>query len=167
MKIRNILLGLAGMATFLSSASTGYPEPYLSNESNKWGYAYLTDGVNLVINYEFDDAERFDMNVPRARVLWGGKYYLIDLNGKKVVGPYDEISPYADPDTGCYVVRSGEKRGVVNMDGEIKIPIKFSTLWPTNTGFYEGEASGVMLYINPRTGEETSSWEVFSKWSNQ
>lgn len=130
---------ILGSVSFNLSAVKIFPEPTAKN--NRWGYAYLNGGFRLVIGYQFDEADFFDAEVPRARVRIGKDYYLIDESGKKCAGPYEYVSMWADPSTGYYVIGAGDKEGVIDMNGRVLLePNKY-----TNIGFFEdGTVSGLL-----------------------
>lgn len=133
-----LLLLILGSVGFNLSAVKNYPEP--TAKDNRWGYAYLNGGFRLVIGYEFDEADSFDAELPRARVRIGNDYYLIDDSGRKCAGPYDHVTIWADPSTGYYVFSSGGKEGVIDMNGRVLLEPKY-----TNIGFYEdGTVAGLL-----------------------
>lgn len=165
MKLRITLIA-AGLLTALTM-SAKYPQPILKTGAAIWGYAYDRDEKKMVLNYNYQDAEEFDDVTGLARVKINGKYYLIDIGGSFVVGPYDSISMYSLGDDHNYVVGENGKEGVVSPKGSIVFPIKFDSIGSLLNGFYEGSLNGEWIYANPATGEITSDYSVYESWKNQ
>lgn len=145
-KVLFALLLILGVVSVSSSAGPVYPEPTAKN--TQWGYAYMNNGFKLVIDYQFDEADTFDAVLPRARVLIGDEYFLIDDTGKKCAGPYEHVSMWADPATGYYIYVSGEEEGIIDMDGKVILEPKYTQLSFSGDGSVAGLLNGDYVEIN-------------------
>lgn len=137
---------IVGTFSFNSFAGPNYPEPAAKGEH--WGYAYMNNGFRLVINYLYDGADTFDAVIPRARVQLGSDYFLIDPTGKICAGPYEYVSTWADPATGYYIFSSGEKQGVIDLDGVIVLKPEYTHLNFRGDGFVTGLLNDDYVEIN-------------------
>lgn len=144
-KILFMLVLVLGLVSFNSPAEN-YPEPTAKN--NVWGYAFLNGGFRLTIDYQFDEADAFDANFPRARVRIGNEYYLIDQNGKKCAGPYEQVAMWAEPATGYYIFSSGDKQGIIDMNGTVVLEPKYTNLSFDGNGKAVGLLNGDYVEIS-------------------
>ncbi|MDE7402280.1 MAG: WG repeat-containing protein [Muribaculaceae bacterium] len=149
MKLRSIFLLLAvilGLSGFEITAKKIYPEP--TAKDNLWGYAFMNGGFRIAIPYQFDDADSFDAELPRARVRIGDDYYLIDESGNKCAGPYERVSSWADPATGYYIITVSGKEGLINMNGAIILEPKYTNLMIYESGKVAGLYNGEYVEID-------------------
>jgi WG containing repeat len=94
--------------------------------NNKWG---VIDSLsNIVVRPEYDKIERFYNDSTLYKVKKEGKWGIINVEGKELIKPmYDDVGSYCSHRT--IKVESNGKKGAVNLEKGIIIPILYSNLW--------------------------------------
>ncbi len=142
-----------------------YPEPtYAPDGSNLIGY-HAQDGEGkyyLVIQYQYEDAEKFSKLTNVAPAKYGGLWGLINNQNVPVTGfIYDKMSGWPN-DAGLYIVMRDGKYGVIDGDGIACIPCKYDSMFDLNNGWYEvyeGDKSGYIHY----SGAYASDYSDYEK----
>ena len=171
---RTFILIMAIAGTFFGSEAVklrmDYPEPALmpqpieSMAPARWGYFNLTADEGkfyLQIGYQFENADPFNRRVGLARVEQGGKIGFIEKTGTFVIPAiYDYAGGFSENNV-C-VVRLDDYVGVIDVNGNAVIPLKYDGMEELTDGWYEiwedGEPAN--LWINLQ-GKEAHSFSDY------
>ena len=122
-------IGVFGGSTEkIEEKETIFCEGFVSVQlGDKWGY--INKKGKLVINAQFDSAEKFDEKTGLAVVSNDGYYGYINKKGEYVIEPkYEGAEPFSD--NGLAPVCVDGRWGYINKKGEIAIIPRFYSVGP-------------------------------------
>lgn len=109
----------------------------------KWGFT--DQDLNLVIPYQYEFAETFGIKLAKVKIE--GQWGLIDERGKEVLkAEFEDIQTF---DFG-YLVKKEGKQGLLNLDLEELLPLKYERIRPYNDHLLSLETDNSHMYYNTK-----------------
>ena len=97
-----------------------------SKDGNKWGIVNPENNNKVIVPFIYDNIKEIKSGIGdgkmTVKVTKNGQYGVIDINGKTIIplGRYKQIPDYQ---YSHYIVKNGNKYGLVNNSGKLGVPL--------------------------------------------